>query len=132
VGCHRLVQVQPKQGKRNQNGVAVASHGGGLLQLRKSAGQRRHGGHVQPNPSFEARPNIKTQAPQGGAGYHPPCGAWVLLLASASIQTLGPTEHQWSYASIRLAQVGSPLSSPLASLNSTSKCDTASEREYNS
>jgi hypothetical protein len=43
---------------------------------------------VQPNPSFEARPNIKTPAPQGGAGYHPPCGAGVLLLASASIQTL--------------------------------------------
>jgi hypothetical protein len=46
---------------------------------------------VQPNPSFEARPNIKTQAPQGGAGYHPPCWAWVLLSASASIQTLGCT-----------------------------------------
>jgi hypothetical protein len=48
---------------------------------------------VQPNPSFEARPNIKTLAPQSGAGYHPLCGARVLLLASASIQTLGCTPH---------------------------------------
>jgi hypothetical protein len=42
-----------------------------------------------PNPSFEARPNIKTLAPRGGAGYFPPRGARVLLLFSASIQTLG-------------------------------------------
>jgi hypothetical protein len=46
---------------------------------------------VTPNPSFEARPNIKTLAPQSGAGYHPLCGARVLLSASASIQTLGFT-----------------------------------------
>ncbi len=42
---------------------------------------------MRPNPSFEARPNIKNRAPQGGASYHPPCGARFLLLASAAIQT---------------------------------------------
>jgi hypothetical protein len=68
---------------------------------------------VTPNPSFEARPNIKTQAPQGGARYHPPCGAWVLLLASASIQTLGCTWPHRHPASTRLAQVGSPWPLPL-------------------
>jgi hypothetical protein len=49
---------------------------------------------VQPNPSFEARPNIKTLAPRGGAGYHPPRWARVLLSASASIQTLGCTKEE--------------------------------------
>jgi hypothetical protein len=62
----------------------------------QSARQSKHASacadlDVQPNPSFEARPNIKTLAPQGGAGYHPPCGARVSLLSSASIQTLGST-----------------------------------------
>ena len=36
---------------------------------------------VTPNPSFEARPHIKTLAPRGGAGYHQPCRARVPLLA---------------------------------------------------
>jgi hypothetical protein len=47
---------------------------------------------AMPNPSFEARPNIKTLAPRGGAGYYPPRGASVLLSVSASIQTLGCTK----------------------------------------
>jgi hypothetical protein len=46
-----------------------------------------------PNPSFEARPNIKMPGPRSGAGYHPLRGPGILLLVSASIQTLGSTNE---------------------------------------
>jgi Domain of unknown function (DUF4304) len=69
---------------------------------------------MRPNPSFEARPNINTQAPQGGAGYHPPCGAWVLLLASASIQTLGVIPHMAQ--SLTASAIGAASKAALAAL----------------
>ena len=34
---------------------------------------------VRPNPSLEARPNIKTPGPRSGAGYYPHRGPGVLL-----------------------------------------------------
>ena len=34
---------------------------------------------VTPNPSLEARPNIKTPGPRSGAGYYPHRGPGVLL-----------------------------------------------------
>jgi hypothetical protein len=69
---------------------------------------------MMPNPSFEARPNIKKQGLRGGAGLSSTAQALSFAVGPASIQTLVPTEHRFSHASTRLAQVGSPLSSPLA------------------
>ena len=36
---------------------------------------------VRPNPSLEARPNIKTPDPRSGLAHFPPRGPGVLLLA---------------------------------------------------
>ena len=39
----------------------------------------RYRAHVQPNPSLEARPNIKTPGPRSGLAHFPPRGPGVLL-----------------------------------------------------
>ena len=34
---------------------------------------------ARPNPSLEARPNIKTPGPRSGLAHFPPCGPVILL-----------------------------------------------------
>ena len=43
-------------------------------------------GAVLPNPSLEARPNIKTPGPRSGAGYYPHRGPGVLLLVPPQLE----------------------------------------------
>ena len=46
----------------------------------------RHRAHVLPNPSLEARPNIKTPGPRGGRAHFPPHGPGVLLLVPPQLE----------------------------------------------
>ena len=41
---------------------------------------------VRPNPSLEARPNIKTPGPRSGLAHFPPRGPGVLLLAPPQLE----------------------------------------------
>ena len=41
---------------------------------------------VRPNPSFEARPNIKMPGPHSGLAYFPPCGPVILLSAPPQLE----------------------------------------------
>ena len=45
-----------------------------------------HRGRALPNPSLEARPNIKTPGPRSGAGYYPHRGPGVLLLVPPQLE----------------------------------------------
>ena len=43
-------------------------------------------GHVRPNPSLEARPNIKTPGPRSGLAHFPLRGPGVLLLVPPQLE----------------------------------------------
>ena len=67
-------------GNEIANGSASSTNTGaglGLVTLRQAA---------LPNPSLEARPNIKTPGPRSGAGYYPPRGPGVLLLVPPQLE----------------------------------------------
>ena len=53
------------------------------------------GRQPRPNPSLEARPNIKTPGPRSGAGYFPLCGPGVLLSVRLS-SNVSPHKHALS------------------------------------
>ena len=42
--------------------------------------------NLRPNPSLEARPNIKTPGPRCGLAHFPPRGPGVLLLAPPQLE----------------------------------------------
>ena len=43
-------------------------------------------GAVRPNPSLEARPNIKTPGPRSGLAHSPPRGPGILLLVPPQLE----------------------------------------------